>query len=388
MKLYSYVYGLTGSSGSGIERKEIETIYNTDIVEVPRNKPNLRVTYDSKIYSSQESYFAEILLDINEMKKQGRPTLILFETIKETEDFALYVKDKDVNYQVLNERQSEHEDFVIARAGMPGIVTFATNTAGRGTDIVLHPESLKHGGLHVVFGFYPQNDRVEQQGFGRAGRQGQPGSSRIIIYVNEALLQQLSECFGRKLEAKSVNLDCLQTMRSIITKKLSLDRIEKTQIELINSQYLQSFLDKMAVWQKELDRVFISDLSFTLKINSQPIETELSEKETQLSKLCESQVEELSSNKQSLELYLKTVRKHLETKILQDWAEYFYEELDEIYRSTKERKVFETTDDFYDVYRKEVEFLYEGVKAHWEESLLKPKNSFLNFLEKIAGISI
>ena len=107
------------------------------------------------ICSTKESYFSTILHDIQKM----RPTLILFESIKESEKFARYLKKNATSFQLLNERQLEKEYFIIARAGAPGMITIATNTAGRGTDIILHPESLKQGGLHVIFGFYPINDK-------------------------------------------------------------------------------------------------------------------------------------------------------------------------------------------------------------------------------------
>jgi preprotein translocase subunit SecA len=82
----------------------------------------------------------------------------------------------------LNEIQKEDEDYIVSKAGLSNSVVVATNTAGRGTDIILSPEAKKDGGLHVIFAFYPANSRVEDQGLGRAGRQGQMGSCEVIIH--------------------------------------------------------------------------------------------------------------------------------------------------------------------------------------------------------------
>ena len=179
---YPIIYGLTGTLGSQIEKKEVESIYRVDTFDVPPHKKNLREVLPPLICHSKEKYFAALLVDIHDMVQRKRPTLILFESIKKSEHFALILKNKGINFQILNERQIEHEHFIIARAGAPGMTTAATNTAGRGTDIILHPESLRNGGLHVIFAFYPDNDRVEEQGICRGARQGQPGSTRMILF--------------------------------------------------------------------------------------------------------------------------------------------------------------------------------------------------------------
>lgn len=223
---YKEIYGLTGTLGLKIEREELEKTYGIDSFDVPPHRKNLRKMLDPIIVDSEEEYQKELLKEINSICEAGRPSLLLFETINESQAFAEFLQKNNIDYQILNEMQPEDEDFVIARAGKPATVTIATNTAGRGTDIILHPESSAKGGLHVVFTFFPQNDRVELQGFGRAARQGLPGSCRMILKNKMTLPELYKE-------------------REWMVRSLSEARIKQIENEKRQHRYLLTFWQQM-----------------------------------------------------------------------------------------------------------------------------------------------
>jgi len=180
--LYQYIIlGLTGTMGEAIERKEIQEIYKVGSFDVPPNIPGQRKRASDFILNTVQDKWAKIVEQLLELKKQKLPVLVLFKTIKESNLFSQYLSQQGIKHQLLNETQRESEDYLVDQAGEPGVITIATNTAGRGTDIRLAPESKKAGGLQLIFTFYPDNLRVEGQGFGRAGRQGQPGKCWMVL---------------------------------------------------------------------------------------------------------------------------------------------------------------------------------------------------------------
>ncbi len=190
---YQKIYALTGTLGSNIERREVEQVYSLSSFDTPPHRKNLRRILPPLIASSQEAHYSLIFREVEESQNLGRPVLILCETIQETLDLSQYFQSQNISCQLLNELQQENEEFIVARAGTPGIVTIATNTAGRGTDILLHPRSLEAGGLYVIFTCFPGNTRVEEQGFARSARQGQAGLCRLILQTNKSLKLLLKE---------------------------------------------------------------------------------------------------------------------------------------------------------------------------------------------------
>ncbi len=224
--LYQNIYGLTGTLGEKIERDEVEKTYGITSFDVPSHRKNLRQELSPLITSSQEEYERFIFKEIEEIQRQERPVLLLCETIQTSLDFSKSFQEKGISFQLLNELQKENEDFIIARAGEPRIVTIATNTAGRGTDIILNPSSRENGGLHVILTFFPQNDRIGNQGFGRCARQGQAGSCRLILQTDKSLNLLLSE-------------------RSWMVEQTSLARMENIKTERSYYQFLACFWEKL-----------------------------------------------------------------------------------------------------------------------------------------------
>ena len=178
---YSEIYGLTGTLGEELEREEIKEMYNVTNFDVPPNRPCHRELSPTLIYKTHEEKHESIIRIIKEMQSKGRPTLVIVLTIEESLELSAKLRNAAIDHFVLNDKQSESEDFIVERAGRRSAVTVATNTAGRGTDIKLEKAALSSGGLHVVLAFFPVNLRVECQGLGRAGRQGLRGSCQLVI---------------------------------------------------------------------------------------------------------------------------------------------------------------------------------------------------------------
>ena len=182
---YGRLFGLTGTAGSLAERDEVRQVYGVRCFDVPPHRASRAGATDITIVQgSRDAYFTKLVEECQARLEQGRPCLLLMASIAETLSFAAFSRERNVPCQVLNEVQIEDADFVVAQAGRAGTLTLATNTAGRGTDIVLSQSSLQAGGLHVIVAFYPENERVQAQAVGRAGRQGQPGTSEIIVHVS------------------------------------------------------------------------------------------------------------------------------------------------------------------------------------------------------------
>jgi preprotein translocase subunit SecA len=209
---YKLLLGLTGTLGDESERNEISRIYGIDNFDVPPHKLGQRKDLGFIFCDTRHERDKAISSEISDMKLLGRPILILTESIEETYRLSTFLQNEGISSQLFNAVQDEDEAFIVARAGSAGVVTIATNAGGRGTDIILSPESLESGGLHVVFSFYPSNQRIEDQGFGRAARQGQQGSGRMIIDRSN-----LSEIQGG-LSASSSSLLWERNLRAIAEK--------------------------------------------------------------------------------------------------------------------------------------------------------------------------
>ncbi len=251
--LYSFIFGLTGTMGDAVEREEIKKIYGVDSFDVPMYFPSKHQKLPSAIVDNKKQQFAKITDNISTMQLAKRPILILFRTVDESKQFSEYLLAKNMAHQLINAIQREDEDYLIAHAGFPGTITVATNTAGRGTDILLSPESKKAGGLHMIFAFYPDNLRVEAQGAGRAGRQGQPGSCCMILSSQDEYLQQLLKKYNLPpIYHFFENIKLFDDLRSIAIKEESEHRYQCSRKESIYFSKLQFFFDDL----RELHQLF------------------------------------------------------------------------------------------------------------------------------------
>eukprot|EP00796_Vickermania_ingenoplastis_P009725 gene9725-6813_t len=191
---YGTVIGITGTAGEPEEREEIRQLYGIECFDVPPHKPCLRQRFPTRVFPTSKGK-QEAVVRSALAKSRSTSVLILVPTILESNQLVALVKKlappSPVCCLVLNETQREDEEFVLLKASQVGTILVATNTAGRGTDIRPSAEVLQNGGLHVIYGAFPPNLRVECQGLGRSARQGQPGSNQMFISLDEVLVKSL-----------------------------------------------------------------------------------------------------------------------------------------------------------------------------------------------------
>ena len=241
---YNILFGLTGTIGDEIERKEIEEIYKVKCYDIPRNFKEILINEKMEIYENKKEKFNRILDIIKENKNKkdkSQPLLIILENIDETIEFGQLLQKSNFDFYTLNDIQKENEDFILSNVGHIDSILVATNAAGRGTDILIDDLSKNNGGLFVIIGFFPQNSRIEFQAIGRAGRQGNPGKAKIIIskdeeftYYNYFLLKAF-----KGLDDDIVN--ALYFTRSLIVEDISKTRIEFCKKERIYFYTLKKF---------------------------------------------------------------------------------------------------------------------------------------------------
>lgn len=228
-RLYSKLAGMTGTADT--EAFEFRQIYGLDVVVIPTNRPLIRQDHNDLVFLSGEEKFEAIIKDVTAETQAGRPVLVGTASIETSEYLAALMRKAQIDFNVLNAKQHQSEAQVIAQAGRPGAVTIATNMAGRGTDIMLggnweaevaamaspssedierikadwqqrHDAVVKAGGLHVVGSERHESRRIDNQLRGRAGRQGDPGSTRFFLSLEDSLMRLFgSERVKRLMQA-------------------------------------------------------------------------------------------------------------------------------------------------------------------------------------------
>ncbi len=216
-RLYDKLSGMTGTADT--EAYEFQQIYDLEVVAVPTNKPMLREDLSDLIFMTAKEKFAAIVEDIKDCQTRGQPVLVGTTSIETSEYLSGLLKKAKIKHEILNAKQHEREAEIVAQAGAPGAVTIATNMAGRGTDIVLggsldamlaklgenpseldtarvkaewqelHEKVLASGGLHIIGTERHESRRIDNQLRGRSGRQGDPGSSRFYLSLEDSLMR-------------------------------------------------------------------------------------------------------------------------------------------------------------------------------------------------------
>ncbi len=198
-KLYEKIAGMTGTAMT--EAAEFWSIYKLDVVEIPTNRPLIRIEYDDQIYSTQDEKYAAVIEEIVRIQAEGRPILVGTTSIELSELISGKLERRGIEHVVLNAKHHQREAQIVLNAGQPGAVTIATNMAGRGTDIVLGPGVKQAGGLHIIGTERHESRRVDNQLRGRSGRQGDPGSSQFFLSLQDDLMRIFApEWVGRFLQ--------------------------------------------------------------------------------------------------------------------------------------------------------------------------------------------
>ena len=249
-RLYGNLSGMTGTADT--EAFEFQQIYGLEVIVIPTHMPMIRDDAPDLVYLTQKDKFDAIIEDITDCRERGQPVLVGTTSIETSELLSSILKKKGIKHEVLNAKQHEREAIVVQQAGRPGAITIATNMAGRGTDIVLggnldaelaaasedgengdikedwklrHNEVIEAGGLHIVGTERHESRRIDNQLRGRSGRQGDPGSSRFYLSMEDNLMR----IFGDPQRTKSLLARAGMREGEAIESKLLTRQIERAQ---------------------------------------------------------------------------------------------------------------------------------------------------------------
>lgn len=194
-RLYKKLSGMTGTAKT--EEEEFRKIYNMDVYPIPTNRPLQRIDMSDVLYKTEEAKFNAVVEEIAKRHQKGQPVLVGTVSIEKSERLSRMLKRKGIPHEVLNAKNHAREAEIVAQAGQRGAVTIATNMAGRGTDIVLGEGVAELGGLHIIGTERHESRRIDNQLRGRAGRQGDPGSSQFFLSLSDELMRRFG---GENLE--------------------------------------------------------------------------------------------------------------------------------------------------------------------------------------------
>jgi preprotein translocase subunit SecA len=247
-RLYSKLSGMTGTADT--EAFEFQQIYGLEVVVIPTHKPMIRKDHSDLVFLSEQDKFQAILEDIQDCVKRGQPVLVGTTSIETSERLAKLLAGAAIPHEVLNAKQHEREAHIVAEAGRPGAITIATNMAGRGTDIVLggspqaqidaiespdeaavkeihdewrqrHEQVLAAGGLHIIGTERHESRRIDNQLRGRSGRQGDPGSSRFYLSLEDNLMRIFGDPTRMKALMTRVGMKAGEAIESgMLTKQI------------------------------------------------------------------------------------------------------------------------------------------------------------------------
>ena len=186
-RMYNKLAGMTGTADT--EAAEFKKIYQLDVLVAPTNQPMIRKDFSDVIYKTRREKFEAVMDEIVELNQKGQPVLVGTISIDVSEELSKKLKKRGIQHEVLNAKNHEKEAEIISMAGQKGAVTISTNMAGRGTDIVLGDGVVDLGGLHILGTERHESRRIDNQLRGRSGRQGDPGSSRFYLSLEDDLLR-------------------------------------------------------------------------------------------------------------------------------------------------------------------------------------------------------
>ncbi|MDD5680118.1 MAG: preprotein translocase subunit SecA [Candidatus Omnitrophica bacterium] len=249
-RMYSKLAGMTGTAVT--EAAEFKKIYKLNVVTIPTNKPLIRHEYPDLMYKTEMEKFTAACREIIELNKAGRPVLIGTISVEKSERLSGLLTRMGVPHHVLNAKYHAQEAEIIARAGQPYAVTISTNMAGRGTDIVLGEGITGKGGLHVIGTERHESRRIDNQLRGRAGRQGDPGSSRFYLSLEDDLMR----IFGSDRIARLMEFfkweEGMPIEHNMITKSIEIAQKRVEEQNFSYRKYTLEYDDVMNVQRTEV----------------------------------------------------------------------------------------------------------------------------------------
>jgi len=270
-RLYWKLAGMTGTAAT--EAEEFSKIYHLEVVTIPTNRPSQRQDLSDEIYKTEDAKFSAVVKRVGELSSMGRPILIGTASIAKSEKLSKLLKSAKIDHSVLNAKRHQKEGEVVAQAGRPGAVTVATNMAGRGVDIVLggaspgetadkttvaswkklHQQVLEIGGLYVIGTERHESRRIDNQLRGRAGRQGDPGTTQFYVSMEDDLMRIFG---GERMKAIMDRLQIPDEMS--INNKLLSRAIEQAQgkVETHNFDIRKQLVEYDDVMNKHREAIY------------------------------------------------------------------------------------------------------------------------------------
>lgn len=198
-RMYKKLSGMTGTAKT--EEQEFRDIYNMNVIEIPTNKPIVRIDANDYLFATLEEKYEALIKEVKERHETGQPILLGTVSVETSELLSSMLRKERIVHEVLNAKNHEREAEIVAKAGLKGSVTIATNMAGRGTDIKLGEGVVELGGLAVIGSERHESRRIDNQLRGRSGRQGDPGFSRFYLSAEDELLERFGgETFKRRVQ--------------------------------------------------------------------------------------------------------------------------------------------------------------------------------------------
>ena len=229
-RMYHKLGGMTGTAET--EASEFWSIYKLDVVVIPTNRPVIRDDREDLVYKTKREKYNAVIAEVGRLVAEGRPVLVGTTSVEISETLSRMLKLRGIKHNVLNAKQHQLEAQIVAEAGRAGQVTIATNMAGRGTDIKLSPEVKAAGGLAIIGTERHESRRVDRQLRGRAGRQGDPGSSQFFVSLEDDLLR----LFGSERIAAMMDRMGIEEGEVIQAKMMS-NAIERAQKKVEENNY-------------------------------------------------------------------------------------------------------------------------------------------------------
>jgi len=355
------MFGLSGTLGSQFEREEIRAIYGADSFDVPPHNPSLRVDQKPTLVASSKDILTKTLEAVRSCKANGRPILISCETIRFSEEVSDLLSAQGISHEMLNEAQEKSEKEILSRAGAPGAVTVAT-TAGRGTDIRLEAESIKNGGLHSLLTFFPDSLRVGGQVRGRAGRQGQPGSSEILC-------------------ASTVSLDLLLEQKELRAQLMKDHHIYIAKMARYRFDFARKFFALIATFHKAREKQQSSlarNWGPRSLVTLSPNLDKLSLQDAQIAGEVLSLLTRSSDPKSnSWEVLIDTIHQRVQTLAIQDWAVRFQQAAEAIISDFNIEKLIQFKFDLNRIDPSMTEEISKIMQTCYEELINTIKELFL-----------